>query len=268
MSVRVFEVSPAQRATIGPMIRGLERGISYPLGRDRFEIDHGPDYFQFFDRLGASATFVAFDDDELVAAVSCVLRTVARSGGVVSEAWYGCDLKVAPAHRGRRLPLRLLMTALRTKYRRCRRGYGVAMCAADGNPAPVVRLASHIRVIGSTVGEELLIYTLDADQMSRYAPIVEAHRGPLGYLSLTGRKDLIMRSTGRAMPLMHVQFGPCAQREEQSPRAGHSHMFCAPATDGIVRALSDAGLGPSGRANVMHHGMNAWDWRFVLTSDL
>ena len=33
-------------------IAGLEKGTSYPLGKDRFEIDHGEDYFAFFTRLG------------------------------------------------------------------------------------------------------------------------------------------------------------------------------------------------------------------------
>ena len=42
-----------QRAWAGARMRELEADISYPLGPGKwFKIDHGEDYFAFFERLG------------------------------------------------------------------------------------------------------------------------------------------------------------------------------------------------------------------------
>lgn len=103
MSLRVMEVSARDRDWIGEAIGALERGITYPLGEDRFAIDHGSDYFAFFDRLGETTTFVALDGDAVVGCATGVLRDIDRAGRR-SQAWYCCDLKVTRSHRGRRIP--------------------------------------------------------------------------------------------------------------------------------------------------------------------
>ena len=57
-------------------IADLEKGTSYPLGEDRFEIDHGADYFAFFTRLGQLRYYVVLDGDRVVAVAAAILRSV------------------------------------------------------------------------------------------------------------------------------------------------------------------------------------------------
>ncbi len=52
-----MRVTPADRPALGPRLAALERLATYPLGRDTFQLDHGPDYFAFLDRLGAEVDY-------------------------------------------------------------------------------------------------------------------------------------------------------------------------------------------------------------------
>lgn len=54
-------VLPEERARFQPSIAVLEKVAAYPLGNDFFQIDHGVDYFAFFDRLGQVNYYVVLD---------------------------------------------------------------------------------------------------------------------------------------------------------------------------------------------------------------
>ena len=56
MRVKIVHLRAEDRPAYQDRVAALERLASYPLGDDRFELDHGPDYFAFFDRLGAVTT--------------------------------------------------------------------------------------------------------------------------------------------------------------------------------------------------------------------
>ncbi len=257
----VRQVSREERPAYQARIAALERGITYPLGEDFFEIDHGDDYFAFFDRLGEPSYWVALDGERVVAVGAGVLRTVPGAG----RTWYGCDLKVHADYRDRRIPLQMALRGFPLTYPRCPHGYGISMNPGDGSENRVVRLLLRMRLVPVTVGPILEIFSLDADAMRAAAPRLASTLGPLSYLSLGGIKDIVLRSTGAPMPLLHVQHGPCAARGLPEPVDGHVHMFCAPAGDPDVAAL---GLRPSATATVLQHRMVGWDWRFVLTSDI
>ena len=51
----------SSRAVWAPKILALEDMCIYPLGTDAFKLDHGKDYFAFFDRMGASTHVVLPD---------------------------------------------------------------------------------------------------------------------------------------------------------------------------------------------------------------
>ena len=46
-SLNIKELRNEEWEVFQSQIAGLEKGTSYPLGEDRFEIDHGEDYFAF-----------------------------------------------------------------------------------------------------------------------------------------------------------------------------------------------------------------------------
>jgi len=263
--VRVVRVTDSNRARYMEQIVALETKVRYPLGQDFFTIDHGPDYFAFFRRLGEHHAFVAVEGDEVLAVASGILRQLPR------RCWYLCDLKVRPDRRGERIPLRMLSRVFRPRYLRCPRGYAISMNPGDGSPNRVVKLVSKFRWARSSVGAQLQLYSLDAKAMAEVAPLVAQHRGALGYLSLRGRKDLLLASTGAPMPLLHVQFGPTAERGEgvsREPRADHAHMFCTPESDPLHRDLLARGFAPSATASLIQHRMPESDWTAILTSDI
>jgi hypothetical protein len=247
----------------------MERGIRYPLGKDFFEIDHGNDYFSFFDRMGKSATYIATQGEELAAVGAIILRNVpSRADEAPKPCWYICDLKVAKRYRRRHIPIKMFAHGFPRKYPLCPRGYAVSMNPGDGSPNPVVRLAAHIRLAPVSVGGTLLLYSLSAEEMRIASPLIQFHRGDFGYLSMAGIKNIVLESTGAPMPIQHLQFGPCAQVEHKQPREGHTHMFCTPATDPLAEALLSTGHAAVATATVLHHRMADWTWEFILTNEI
>jgi len=247
-------------------IAALEKIAWYPLGEDSFQIDHGRDYFAFFRRMGQLEYYICVDGDEVAAVGAGVLRSSPKG-------WYLGDLKVHLKYRGQRLPLKMLSKAFLPNYLRCRRGYAISMNPSDGSPNRIVRLLQNFRWAPIHFATKLWIYSLDTQAMRHCEPILRAHRGPVGYLSLQGIKDLILKSTGAPLPLIHVQFGPNADHRIREPVPGATHMFACPDGDALQSALAAAGINPTASASIVHHGMNrlspkGLDWNFVLTSEI
>jgi len=269
MSIKVHEVGYPERGEFAERIALLEYGVSYPLGEDSFQLDHGEDYFAFFDRMGELTYLVAMDGERVVAVVAAVLRRVPKKLGAAElHAWYLCDLKVHPDYRGERIPWRIFSHALLHQYPRCGRVYGISMNAPNSPDNPVASLVSRMKLVPASVATTLNIYSLGAQEMERTVPVLEGARGRLSFLSLRGKKDLILRSSNLPMPLVHLQFGSCAEHDIGSPIEGYAHMFCVPKADKLVCLLDGLGLDPAASATVIQHRMSDWDWRFLLTSDI
>jgi hypothetical protein len=260
--VKIIAVERAERHLYAARIAALEHGASYPLGEDRFTLDHGADYFAFFDRLGDARHWVAADDDEVLAVGCGIVRHVAGT-----EAWYLCDLKVRPDARGRHIPLRMLASAFPSSVLRCPRGYAISMDPAEGEN-PVVRLLGRFPIVPIQRVARLVLFSLDAAAMSACAPLLSRARGPIGYRSLAGIKDVVLQSTGRPMPLLHVQHGPLADPSSTQPEPGAVHMFCVPDDDALLKELCAQGHEPSATASVLAHGLSGLRYEFVLTSDI
>jgi len=280
LPVRVARIAPAERAAFQDRLAALERIAVYPLGDDRFRLDHGRDYFAFFDRLGEVLYAACLEGDALAAVACGMLRRVPfRQGAAPRRTWYLADLKVHPDHRGRHLPLRMLGRFFLWNYLRCARGYAISMNPAGGAPNRIARLVGRWRWSPITPAGTLLLWSLDRDAMARAAPVIERHRGPLTFRSLEGVKDLTLESTGRRMPLLHAEWPrgearatmPDPAREGVivgSPQAGHVHMVCAPEGDPLALDLAAQGLAPAATASILAHRMHGCDWRFVLTSEI
>ena len=143
------------------------------------------------------------------------------------------------------------------------------MNPADGAPNRVARLLLRSRSQSRLrAGPVLQLYGLDAVAMRQLEPIMRASRGELGYLSLTGTKDIVLASTGAPMPLLHVQLGPSSAPDRQAPEPDAVHMFCTPDADALDCAVRGVGHVPIASAMVLQVGMDQVDGSFVLTRDI
>ncbi len=265
--MRFVTVEREHRGRWAQSIAALDAAASYPLGSDRFVIDHGEDYFASFDRLGQSRHEIAVEDERVVAIGCGVLRTIPIPSGSAIEAWYLCDLKVHPSERGRHIPLRLFASAFPSGVLRCRRGYAISMDPPAGENR-VVRLLGRFVLAPIRRVARLVLYSLDAEAMRNAAPLVQRARGPIGYRSLGGIKDIVLQSTGKKMPLWHVQHGPFSEPSAAEPIEDGVHMFCVPDDDALRVDLAGLGIEPSASASVLAHGLDGLRYDFVLTSDI
>ncbi|RKU11483.1 hypothetical protein C6503_18545 [Candidatus Poribacteria bacterium] len=268
-SLNIRELHCEEWKVFQSRIADLEKGTSYPLGEDRFEIDHGADYFAFFTRLGQLRYYVALDGERVVAVAAAILRRVPPANREKPKTvWYLCDLKVHPEYRGRYLPVSIFVHAFPKLYPRCPRGYAISMDADSERPNRVALMLKRFPLAPMSIAARLGIISLDAKQMQEVAPVLREHFGCVSYLSLIGKKDIILQSTGAPMPLLHVQFGPCAERGFTEPLEDYVHMFCVSIDHPLLEVLRHQRIYPSATATVVQHRMEKWDWEFILTSDI
>ncbi len=260
--MRIFRITRDDLPRYQAQLEALEQRSVYPLGQDSFRLSHGADYFAFFERMGEVEYWATEDQGKLVAVGCGVLRQDPLR-------WYGSDLKVHPDYRGRHLPLRMVNRLWFRRYLRCGRGYGVAMDPADGREPPTLRLLRHFKFLPMVKVVPLVLYSEDAEGMARARPILEAHRGPLHFVSLLGIKDLVLESTKAPLPLLHVGYGPQLDRRTfAAPQPAHAHMWCTPRGDALHGALEQAGFRVSATASILHHRLGDFDWGRLTTSEI
>lgn len=252
-----------------PQINEIELQSIYPLGDDFFTIDHGTDYFEFFNRLGKYRYYIWQEKNRVLAVACIVLRKVPLvPSGQLRPSWYMCDLKVHTEFRGKRIPLRMLTHILWRNYLKCARGYAVSMNPASGVQNRMARIASNFRWASIQNSSQLLLWSLDEKTMRSIQPIIEDYRGPISYLSLLGIKNIVLSRTQTPLPILHVQFGPLASAGTPNPDPAATHMFCAPQHDALSHKLYSLGIKPSSSATILNHRMPKADWTWLLTSDI
>lgn len=242
-------------------LQELESMIEYPYGADFFRIDHGSDYWRFFSRLGEPRMHAIVRGQRILAVACGVLRSLPDG-----PAWYLCDLKAAPDFRGQHAATRMLRHQFIRSYWRCGRGYAISMNPAQGENR-IVRLLKKFSWLPFRVEAELAFYTFSYDEIQVVRAELEASLGELGVLDLRGVKDLILRSTGGSMPLVHVQHGPMREAGWM-PTMGAEHMLAVvvgSVTDQKLRGLNRVA---SASASVIAHRMRGADFSFVLSSDI
>ena len=118
----------------------------------------------------------------------------------------------------------------------------------------------------------LLIYSIDYDTLIKIKPILEKHKGPCKYLSLNGKKDLILKSTGKPLPLLHIQFNNEIIRKDDityaKPKKGYTYMFCCLKDSKLNEELSKHDLNTDISATIVHRNMDNCNWDFIMTSDI
>lgn len=264
-------------------IKAFEKELAdwYPLGhRESFKIDHGSDYYRFFQRLGQMHMVIAVNKKDKVVGVGCgMLRTVpikfkknniwSNSSFSKTQVWYIGDVKISQKYRKRHIPWQLMRDSW-WKIFKSARFYGISMDPKD-KPNPVVRLGSNIPFVNFKIAGTLLIYSCGYEEIQRAMPIIYRHRGLFCFVSLLGIKDIILKSTEQPIPLLHVHWGAEPERAShiyQYPIPKYTHMFCSPAWDPMIIELASVNITTQVTATILHCNMNQCDWKFILTSSI
>lgn len=232
MRLRFVHVTAAEIGPFVASLRELEGSIDYPIadGADAFTIDHGPEYHPFFSRLGEAHFLLALRGDDVVGSIAGVLRTVSVGGRAIWSL-YLCDLKLAAELRGRGVARRMLQRGLleiprHPQGRRVRLVYGAAMVGDRGDVMRSARGTNPLR-LGQPLAQLQLYFVPPArlaalDGNGPACPVgdrFDASGMPdsLGMpdmldipdmIETTGIKDLRLRSTGAAWPLVHLTRAP------------------------------------------------------------
>ena len=246
-------------------LQELESVAEYPYGEDFFKLDHGENYFAFFERLGKSLFHVALVENRVVACASGVLRTV-NVENEAFKAWYLCDLKVHPEFRGRHITTKLFTKNLIRNYVKCSRGYAISMNPSKGENR-VVKMLLRLPKIPISYAGRLNFYSFDERRAAEFQTNLEAAVGKISYLSLQGKKDLIMKSTASRLPLFHIQHGAMAANGAKSPVEKGTYMICAFEETKLDELLKN-NFEISATASILSHRMKPKDWNFILTSDI
>jgi hypothetical protein len=240
----------------------FERGFVYPLGADRFHVDHGGDYLAFFRQLGRAHAFVAEVDGRIEGVLVLVQRSLAGR-----DVGYLCDWKVARGPRSTGMARRLLQTATAVHLPPTAPVFGVSMNTPGGENR-LVRAALRCTGAGPLRTTPLLLFACDTDAWVRAAPQLTAAFGPVGLHTTSGHKDIVLASTGRPMPLLHIWHGAPMPDEVRPPRADAVYMFCLPAGDPLLPRLRRLGLRASATATIVHRHLDDVDWRCLRSGDI
>jgi len=249
----------------GAKLQELESVAEYPYGNDFFTLNHGSDYFAFFAGMGEPLFHVALDDDRIVACAAGILRTLVIENKTV-RAWYLCDLKIHPEFRGRQITTKLFKKNLFRNYIKCPRGYAISMNPASGKNR-VVKLLKRLPRIPIGCAGQLNFYSFNQDEAASVQKDLERELGKISYLSLKGKKDLIMKSTAAPLPLFHIQHGAIATEGAKSPTENGTYMICADEMSSLNSLLADK-FPISATASILAHRLKPKDWNFILTSDI
>lgn len=249
----------------GSRLQELENIAEYPYGDDFFKLDHGENYFAFFERMGEPLFHVALREDRVIACAAGILRSLEIENKTV-KAWYLCDLKVHPEFRGRLVTTLLFKKNLVRNYLKCPRGYAISMNPAKGENR-VVKLLMRTSKIPVGYAGKLNFYSFDRTEAANFQKDLESELGEISYLSLKDKKDLIMKSTSARLPLFHIQHGAMAEAGAASPTEEGTYMICA-FEESNLDALLKRNFPVSATASILAHRMNPKDWNFILTSDI
>lgn len=249
-------------------LQAIETAITYPFGADdRFYISHGHDYFRFFLRLGTPYWAALLDAHHKICGQLCaIMRKVPTAAGKWKNAWYLCDLKKGKHAKHTHTLSRLFRTLFWRLIWKCQRGYAVSM-----------NLPSSVNLLEVLVKKQvflpfistspLTLFSCSYEELKQLLPLLEAHRGPIGYLNLEGIKDIVLQKQGKR-PFIHLQFGPLKAASNCTPLPGYTYMWCSPTHDPLTQALLEAGYAPTATATIFSFRMKQNPWSWILTSEI
>lgn len=156
---KIVKVTNNNRQELSSQLRQLKKSSIYPLGSREFYIDHGEDYFGYYENIGEMHYWCVLDGSKVIGSI-CGVITQLSDG---QKAYYVCDLKVVSGYTGRGLARKLFRKVF--FYMLFRRGIYRAYAILMNSDDPEQSGASYKKVVYInhnivTEKDELRIYLL------------------------------------------------------------------------------------------------------------
>jgi len=257
--IQVEAIADDLRAKYNSDLLKFEEEFTYPFGKDRFRINHGKDYFNFFDLIGKPYIFVAFDKDKIVGIAIFVLRDQTEN-----PFWYICDLKIAPEYRGKGIAELIFLKAIKCKSI-SDKIYGISMDSQMGENK-LINFSKKLKHLSLERKETLFFYIVQIKELETISKYIEKRYGPYGFLSLSGTKDLVMQSNQEIYHLLHI-VPEQKSNKELSEIACPDIMFCAESSSLTHQKMQELGIRHACTASVISNmDLPNWDW--ILSSEI
>jgi hypothetical protein len=243
-------------------LRELESYFTYPLGQDFFSIDHGENYLAFFQRMGKAHFYSCIEDKKIIAVAAGVIHHRFK-------AWYLCDMKVHPDHRGNRLTLKLFRKYFIPCYLQSQKGFALTMESTVGRQNPIIKIMESLPWTPLRLGTRLFFFYENKDTTDKALTVFQNTRPEIKFSSLAGIKDLVLKSTNKPIPLLHMEWGKTQNGTFfPAPQEGFLHMWCLKEHDPLLTDLFEMGITPKASGFIFHHRLGHIDWNELRTSEL
>jgi len=266
--MRVFELKAHQREEYNEKLIQFESVFCYPLGADTFSINHGLDYFAFFDQLGRTHVFIGQEDDQIVAVAIAVSRNIdLYNCGNKEKVWYICDLKVHPNHRGKKFLEDFIILCTKKHKHADSKVYGISMNPLNGINRLTLLLPklSVLSGLKLSISEELIFYSINHSQLIKVKNLLINRYGKLGFVSLSKQKDLILSSTQKPIDILH--FSENGEFDFSSVENTTKYMFCFTKHDSLNNDFENLSIHPIATASIFSN-ITDCDWRFIRTYEI
>jgi hypothetical protein len=264
--IQVLTIPPKGQSEFNAQLKALEAHMHYPFGSDSFTIDHGQDYFAFFNRLGLAHFHLAMTQRSIVGCGAGIIRTFPSLNGK-TRVWYLCDLKVHPGHRRQGIPNRLFRKNLPWNFLRCQRAYTISMNPSEGKNR-VLDVIGRFPWLPLRLLCSLHFYQLTFSEVCAVLPEINQIVGEeVRFLSLRGIKELVMKSSGLPLSLYHAQYGPFASPQSELPSAEGAYLFCSPEGTRLQLFL-ESKFKSTANASVLGFRVNPQLCEHILSSDI
>jgi len=196
MNFRLLKAS--EYSSYSESLKQFEAQFYYPLGEQKFKINHGAydgNYFAFFQSLGQENVFVLEHKGKLLGVGCAILR---KAGA--QRFWYLCDFKLNKGVRGKNILAYLLIRYLIPFYCKSKRLVVVNMSSPNNNW--LVKKVNSILFFLKLKIKPIYFYEWTHDEYEEVVRTIPEAFSDLACFTNNGNKDIIIE--GEVRPIIHL----------------------------------------------------------------
>lgn len=252
-------------------IKEFERNnnIIYPLNKKTyFKINHGNNYYKFFERQGGEFNILCIlDDNNDVVGLICGIKKMDENNGY--KYWYMCDFKINKDYRNLGLSYKLWNMATKKLAETNYKMYGINM--KDNNDKNIFNLA--LKLDSSfKEGPNLMIYMLNGNDMNKIINILIKYLGEnICFVSLNSIKDLILTHNNTKMKIMYLERNADGMKTNLHSvkfLENTTYCFCTPNNTKLYKELIKNNIKTNIIARIIHLNMTDFDWSNIVASHI